>query len=101
MALEAVRREPLSGRRRKRVASQLHVHLREQGTLPTTGIPYVIVNGVVVVRDSEVLEGLTPGQAIRFPVQGKGRFEPLSAENWEATFIGTPMGFGGLDAVAE
>jgi hypothetical protein len=72
----------------------------EQGTLPTTGIPYVIVNGVVVVRDSKVLKDVTPGQAIRFPVEEKGRFEPLSVEDWEATFIGSPMEFGGLDAVA-
>lgn len=73
----------------------------EQGTLPTTGIPYVIVNGVVVVRDSKVLKDVTPGQAIRFPVEEKGRFEPLSVEDWEATFIGSPMEFGGLDAVAQ
>lgn len=36
--------------------------------LPTTGIPYVIVNGTVVVSDSTVLEGVFPGQPIRNPV---------------------------------
>ena len=39
----------------------------EQGknSLPSTGIPYVIVNGTVVVEDSEVLKGVYPGQPIR------------------------------------
>lgn len=37
-----------------------------KGTLPTTGIPYVIVSGTVVVKDSEVIKGVTPGQPIRF-----------------------------------
>ena len=54
-----------------------------QGTLPTTGIPYVIVSGTVVVKDSKVLKDVNPGQPIRFPVQEKGRFEPLSVENWD------------------
>jgi len=39
-----------------------------KNTLPSTGIPYVIVNGTVVVKDSKVLEGVYPGQAIRNPV---------------------------------
>jgi len=34
-------------------------------SLPSTGIPYVIVNGTVVVKDSEVLKGVYPGQPIR------------------------------------
>lgn len=33
--------------------------------LPCTGIPYVIVNGTVVVRDSKVLKEVYPGQPIR------------------------------------
>lgn len=37
--------------------------------LPSTGIPYVIVNGVLVVKDSKVLDGLYPGQAIRNKVE--------------------------------
>jgi len=40
----------------------------QNGALPTTGIPYVIVNGTVVVKDSKVLKGVYPGQAIRRPV---------------------------------
>jgi N-acyl-D-aspartate/D-glutamate deacylase len=39
-----------------------------KNTLPSTGIPYVIVNGTVVVKDSKVLKGVYPGQAIRNPV---------------------------------
>ena len=37
----------------------------EQGGLPSSGIPYVLVNGVLVVRDSKVQQGVYPGQAIR------------------------------------
>ena len=37
--------------------------------LPTTGIPYVVVNGTVVVKDSKVLEGVYPGRPVRLPVQ--------------------------------
>lgn len=38
--------------------------LKEPG-LPSTGIPYVVVNGTVVVEDSKVLPGVYPGQAVR------------------------------------
>src|SRR5210317_2318593 len=40
----------------------------QNGALPSTGIPYVIVNGTVVVKDSKVLKGVYPGQPIRNPV---------------------------------
>jgi len=36
-----------------------------KNSLPSTGIPYVIVNGTVVVRNSEVLKDVYPGQPIR------------------------------------
>lgn len=36
----------------------------EKGGLPSTGIPFVLVNGTVVVEDSKVLKGVTPGKAI-------------------------------------
>lgn len=49
--------------------------------IPTTGIPYVVVNGVLVVKDSEVLP-VKPGQPIRFPVEEKGRLQPLELNNW-------------------
>ena len=35
---------------------------------PTTGMPYVIVNGTVVVDDSKVLKGVHPGQPVRLPI---------------------------------
>ncbi len=44
--------------------------------IPTTGIPYVIVNGVTVVKNSEVLP-VKAGQEIRFPIESKGRFTPI------------------------
>ncbi|MBL8565202.1 MAG: hypothetical protein JNM89_05745 [Hyphomicrobiaceae bacterium] len=65
-----------------------------QGSLPSEGIPYVIVNGTVVVDNSEVLKGVNPGQPIRFdPVQS--RMEPLSEANWKSSFYVTPHDFGG------
>ncbi len=57
----------------------------EQG-LPTTGIPYVIVNGTIVVKDSEFQQGVFPGQPIRFPMEEGGRFEPASVEKWVKDF---------------
>ncbi len=68
-----------------------------QGTLPTTGIPYVIVNGKIVVKDSKVQEGVFAGQPIRFPVENKQRFQPLSVENWRNEFLDSDIDFGGLE----
>jgi N-acyl-D-aspartate/D-glutamate deacylase len=34
-------------------------------SLPPDGIPYVIVNGVLVVRDGKVVSGVSPGRAVR------------------------------------
>jgi hypothetical protein len=48
--------------------------------LPSTGIPYVLVNGTMAVRDSEVVEGVYPGQPIRYPVEETGRWVPLERE---------------------
>jgi hypothetical protein len=36
-----------------------------KNSLPSTGIPYVVVNGTIVVKDSRVLENVFPGQPIR------------------------------------
>ena len=49
--------------------------------IPTTGIPYVVVNGVIVVKDNKVLP-VKPGKEIRFPIEAKGRFEPIVVEKW-------------------
>jgi N-acyl-D-amino-acid deacylase len=50
--------------------------------IPSTGIPYVIVNGTIVVKDSEVLADVKPGQPIRFPVEAEARFEPVDVNRW-------------------
>jgi len=39
------------------------------GGLPSEGIPYVVVNGTIVVKDSKVLKGVFPGKPIRLPGQ--------------------------------
>jgi N-acyl-D-aspartate/D-glutamate deacylase len=39
------------------------------GGVPSTGIPYVVVNGTIVVKDSKVLKGVYPGKPIRLPVK--------------------------------
>jgi hypothetical protein len=67
----------------------------EHGALPSTGIPCVIVNGTVVVRDSKVLKDVNPGQPIRFEPLAKGLFEPLSLEEWQAKLMVAPVEFGG------
>jgi N-acyl-D-glutamate deacylase len=50
-----------------------------KGALASTGIPYVLVNGVVVVKDS-VVQKVFPGKPIRFPVMEKGRLDQISIE---------------------
>ena len=50
-----------------------------KGALPSTGIPYVLVNGVVVVKDS-VVQKVFPGKPIRFPVLETGRLDQISIE---------------------
>jgi len=52
----------------------------EQGR-PSSGIPYVIVNGQIVVKDSR-FQKVWAGQPIRFPVEASGRAEPISAGQW-------------------
>jgi N-acyl-D-glutamate deacylase len=39
------------------------------GGLPAEGIPYVVVNGTIVVKDSKVLKDVYPGRPIRNQVQ--------------------------------
>ncbi len=53
--------------------------LGENG-LPSTGIPYVLVNGVTVMKDSKVQDGLYPGQQIRYPIEEKGKWVNLEKE---------------------
>lgn len=37
---------------------------QDKNALPTTRVPYVMVNGTIVVKDREVLRGVCHGQAI-------------------------------------
>jgi N-acyl-D-glutamate deacylase len=39
------------------------------GGLPSIGIPYVVVNGKVVVKNSKVLKDVFPGKPVRLRVQ--------------------------------
>ena len=68
--------------------------------LPSTGIPYVLVNGVIMVRDSKVIDGVRPGQPIRYPVEEAGRFKPLEQEGYLKNLLGgaipVPHGMHGL-----
>lgn len=59
----------------------------KNGTRPTTGIPYVIVNGQLVVENSKVIKRIFPGQAIRFPVQSASKFKPLTKESWDKNYL--------------
>ncbi len=61
------------------VTEQATYTLGQQG-LPSLGIPFVLVNGQVVVRDSEVQRDVNAGQPIRFPVEDQGRFVPAGRE---------------------
>ena len=68
--------------------------------LPSTGIPYVLVNGVIMVRDSKVIDGVRPGQPMRYPVEEAGRFKPLEKESYLKNLLGgaiaVPHGMHGL-----
>jgi N-acyl-D-glutamate deacylase len=39
------------------------------GGSASTGIPYVVVNGTIVVKDSKVLKDVLPGKPMSLPVQ--------------------------------
>ncbi|MFK8030145.1 MAG: aminoacylase [Gammaproteobacteria bacterium] len=59
----------------------------EPGTtgLASTGIPYVLVNGVIVVKNS-IVEKVFPGQPLRFPVEKSGRYKPLGNSTWSEAY---------------
>jgi N-acyl-D-aspartate/D-glutamate deacylase len=40
----------------------------QDGGLPSSGIPFVVVNGTLVVKDSEVLKDVYPGKPVRCPI---------------------------------
>ena len=69
-----------------------------QGTIPSSGIPYVLVNGVIAVKDSTVQTDVTPGQPIRFESQPSG-FEPILEEAWKHTYTVASADFGGTEGL--
>jgi hypothetical protein len=62
------------------VAPRATYKVGENG-LPPTGISYVVIGGKIAVRDS-VIQDVRAGQPIRFPVEDKGRFEPINVNGW-------------------
>lgn len=53
----------------------------EQG-LPSTGIPFVIVNGQIVVKEDEFQKGVWAGQPIRYDPEDTPRHVAASTEQW-------------------
>ncbi len=53
--------------------------------LPSTGIPWVIVNGQIVVRNSKA-QKVFAGQPIRYKPEAKGRHVPASTKQWLRTY---------------
>ena len=68
-----------------KVAGRSSYKAGEQG-LPSVGISHVIVNGTIVVKDSTVLKDVNPGQPIRYPMESKGRYQPLDVKGWIETY---------------
>jgi hypothetical protein len=68
----------------------------EQGT-PSSGIPYVIVNGQAVVKNSK-FQKVWAGQPIRFPVEDKGHFKSITFEAWEKHFAISTISVDGSGA---
>jgi len=62
------------------VAARATYKVGENG-LPPVGIPFVIVNGTIVVKEGQVLP-VRPGQPIRFAIEAKGRFQPVERLKW-------------------
>jgi N-acyl-D-aspartate/D-glutamate deacylase len=68
-----------------------------QGCNPAEGIPYVIVSGKAVVKDSNIVHGLHPGQPIRFEKLTESRRTPLDVKTWKKENTVTKIDFGGSD----
>ena len=66
------------------VAERSTYMVGEQG-LPSAGIPYVIVGGQQVVKAGK-FQKIWAGKPIRFPVEAKGKHEPVSIEDWTQHF---------------
>jgi hypothetical protein len=67
-----------------------------KGATPSTGIPYVLVNGVIVVKDSKCMpDDVNPGQPIRFEPVTESKLVPLSIDSWHKEYYVVPEDFGG------
>jgi cytosine/adenosine deaminase-related metal-dependent hydrolase len=66
-----------------------------KGNVPSTGILHAIVNGIIVMRDSEPIKRFDAGQPIRFEKVAESKFEPLDENAWENRFYSIPVDFGG------
>lgn len=67
----------------------------DKGSIPSTGMKAVIVNGPITVSDDKVLP-VFAGQPIRFEPEAKPRFQPISLEGWNNEFsTGMPDTFTG------
>ncbi|MDP4744864.1 MAG: amidohydrolase family protein [Porticoccaceae bacterium] len=62
------------------VAPRATYKMGENG-LPSAGIPWVIVNGTIVVKDS-VVQDVRPGQSIRFAVESQPKYVPVNWGEW-------------------
>ena len=47
----------------------------------------VLVNGTVVLEDDAIKVDVFPGQPIRFEPETRPRFEAVSVEAWEGTYM--------------
>ena len=56
--------------------------------LASTGIPYVLVNGQIIVKDSKFQEGIYPGMQIRYPKEEEGRFTMLERGSYLDNILG-------------
>jgi N-acyl-D-glutamate deacylase len=72
-----------------------------KGAQPSAGIPYVLVNGTIVVKDSKVLKDVNPGQPIRFEQETRSRFEPLDVQKWTDLYTVSSVEFGGTEPFGE
>lgn len=61
--------------------------------LVSTGIPFVLVNGVVVLRESKIVDDVHPGQAIRYPVEEQGRWVPLEKNSYLENLLRADLPF--------
>lgn len=57
--------------------------------LTSAGIPWVIVNGTIVVENGQVLP-VKPGQPIRYAEEAKGRHSPVNWSEWLQKFSNMP-----------